>query len=161
MTEVVVPRLADDVAILPVVRVAADQPVLVLQLAVLSVHPAGAGVQALGLGDPVEEGLVGSGYNLSVLVFVISLDDQTECSRPLKVDIESDRRSRDLQIVGAQDGCDLLSEGAALLEVDLVLEMFEANSELGVALSPAVPTAPQVLTTRSVNIFSSGVVKFL
>ena len=60
MTEVVVPRLADDVAILPVVRVPADQPVVVLQLAVLSVHPVGPGVQALGLGDPVEQRLVGS-----------------------------------------------------------------------------------------------------
>ena len=60
MTEVVVPRLADDVAILPVVRVAAHQPVVVLQLVVLSVHPARPGVQALRLGDPVEQGLVGS-----------------------------------------------------------------------------------------------------
>ena len=60
MTEVVVPRLADDVAILPVVRVPADQPVVVLQLAVLSVHPVCPGVQALGLGDPVEQRLVGS-----------------------------------------------------------------------------------------------------
>ena len=60
MTEVVVPGLADDVAVLAVVRVAAHQPVLVLQLAVLSVHPAGPGVEALGLGDPVEQRLVGS-----------------------------------------------------------------------------------------------------
>ena len=60
MTEVVVPRLADDVAILPVVGAPADQSVLVLQLAVLSVHPARPGVQALGLRDPVEQRLVGS-----------------------------------------------------------------------------------------------------
>ena len=60
MTEVVVPRLADDVAILPVVGAPADQPVLILQLAVLPVHPAGSGVQALGLRDPVEQRLVGS-----------------------------------------------------------------------------------------------------
>ena len=60
MTEVVVPGLADDVAVLAVVGVAAHQPVLVLQLVVLSVHPAGPGVQALGLGDPVEQRLVGS-----------------------------------------------------------------------------------------------------
>ena len=73
MTEVVVPRLADDVAILPVVRVAADQPVLVLQLAVLSVHPAGAGVQALGLGDPVEEGLVGS-CNTKLLEKLVTIE---------------------------------------------------------------------------------------
>ena len=60
MTEVVVPRLADDVAILPVVGAPADQPVLILQLAVLAVHPARPGVQALGLRDPVEQRLVGS-----------------------------------------------------------------------------------------------------
>ena len=60
MAEVVVSRLADDVAVLAVVRVSADQSVLVLQLAVLSVHPVSPGVQALGLGDPVEERLIGA-----------------------------------------------------------------------------------------------------
>ena len=60
MAEVVVPRLADDVTVLAVVGAAADQSVLVLQLAVLSVDPVRPGVQALGLGDPVEQRLVGS-----------------------------------------------------------------------------------------------------
>ena len=60
MAEVVVPRLADDVAVLAVVGVATDQAVLVLQLAVLPMHPGGAGVEALGLGDPVEQRLVGA-----------------------------------------------------------------------------------------------------
>ena len=60
MAEVVVPRLADDVTVLPVVGVAAHQSVLILQLAVLPVHPGGPGVQALGLGDPVEQRLVGA-----------------------------------------------------------------------------------------------------
>ena len=60
MTEVVVPRLADDVAILPVVGAPAHQPVLILQLAVLPVHPVGPGVEALGLGDPVEQRLIGA-----------------------------------------------------------------------------------------------------
>ena len=60
MAEVVVPRLADDVAVLAVVGAAADQSVLVLQLAVLPVLPARPGVQALRLGDPVEQRLVGS-----------------------------------------------------------------------------------------------------
>ena len=60
MAEVVVPRLADDVAVLAVVGVATDQAVLVLQLAVLPMDPGGAGVEALGLGDPVEQRLVGS-----------------------------------------------------------------------------------------------------
>ena len=60
MAEVVVPRLADDVAVLAVVGVPADQSVLVLQLAVLAVHPVGPGVEALGFGDPVEQRLIGA-----------------------------------------------------------------------------------------------------
>ena len=55
MAEVVVTRLADDVAVLAVVRVAADQPVVVLQLGVVPVHPVRSRVQTLGPGDPMEQ----------------------------------------------------------------------------------------------------------
>ena len=55
MAEVVVSRLADDVAVAAVVAAAAHQPVLVLKLAVLAIHPVRARVQALGLGDAVQQ----------------------------------------------------------------------------------------------------------
>ena len=62
VTEVVVPWLAEDVAVGAVVLVRADQSEVVLQLvlAVVPVHPLLTAVQALRLDDPVEEGRVGS-----------------------------------------------------------------------------------------------------
>ena len=60
--EVVVPRLAQDVTVGAVVLVRADQPEVVLELVlpVLAVDPRLAGLEALGLYDPVEEGGVGA-----------------------------------------------------------------------------------------------------
>ena len=55
VAEVVVSRLADDVTVAAVIALAADQPVLVLQLLVVTVHPGVARVQALAPGDPVQE----------------------------------------------------------------------------------------------------------
>ena len=55
MTKVVMSRLADDVAVGPIVALAAHQPVLVLQLPVVAVDPVVARVEALAPGDPVEE----------------------------------------------------------------------------------------------------------
>ena len=62
VTEVVVARLAQDVAVRPVVLVRAHQAEVVLQLvlAVVPVHPLLPAVQALRLDDPVEQGGVGS-----------------------------------------------------------------------------------------------------
>ena len=124
MTEVVVPRLADDVAILPVVRVAADQPVLVLQLAVLSVHPAGAGVQALGLGDPVEEGLVGS-CNTKLLEKLVTIEV--------------------LQLLPRRELVDLAWPGLSLSRPTTSL----IHNTIGCLTTPATPALPLVNTTST------------
>ena len=64
VAEVVVSRLADDVTVAAVVAAAAHQAVLVLQLPVLAVHPVRARVQALGLGDAVQQlAAVGRAWN--------------------------------------------------------------------------------------------------
>ena len=55
VTKVVMSRLANDVAVRAVVALAADQSVLILQLPVVTIDPVVAGVQALALGDPVQE----------------------------------------------------------------------------------------------------------
>ena len=61
VTKVVMPWFADDVTITAVVRAATDKSVFILQLGIVSVHPLGARVQRLGLGDPVKElGRVGA-----------------------------------------------------------------------------------------------------
>ena len=129
MTEVVVPRLADDVAILPVVRVAADQPVLVLQLAVLSVHPAGAGVQALGLGDPVEEGLVGS-CNTKLLEKLVTIEV--------------------LQLLPRRELVDLAWTGLAWPGLSLSRPTTSLiHNTIGCLTTPATPALPLVNTTST------------
>ena len=55
MTKVIVSRLADDVAVGPVVALAAHQPVLVLELPVVAVDPVVAGVQALAVQASVKQ----------------------------------------------------------------------------------------------------------
>ena len=55
VAKVVVTWLADDVTVLAVVRVSADQPVVVLQLGVVPVHPVRPRVQTFGFGDPMEQ----------------------------------------------------------------------------------------------------------
>lgn len=87
VTKVVMSRLADDVAVGPVVALAAHQPVLVLELPIVAVDPVVAGVKTLAVQAPVEQ--LG-GVLADNVVFMISLDDEGEGSRPLEVDIELD-----------------------------------------------------------------------
>ena len=75
--------------------------------------------------------------------------------RPLKVDIEFDRWSRDLQIVGAEDRGDLLPEGTSLLEVDHVLVVLQTDPELGPALPHTLPTPGQSLAAVPVDVLST------
>ena len=58
VAEVVVPRLADDVAVPAVVVVGADQPVVVLQGGVRPRDPGPPAVQRPGLRDPVQQSVV-------------------------------------------------------------------------------------------------------
>ena len=62
VAEVVVPWLAEDVAVGAVVLLGTDQPEVILELvlSVLAIDPGLAGLQALGLYDPVEQGGVGA-----------------------------------------------------------------------------------------------------
>ena len=55
VTKVVMSRLADDVAVGPVVALAAHQSVLILQLPVVAVHPVVPRVQALTVQAPVKQ----------------------------------------------------------------------------------------------------------
>ena len=81
--------------------------------------------------------------------------------RPLKVDIEFDRWSADGQIVGAQNCGDFLPKCTTLVEIDLILVMFQTNSELGVTMTGAVTIAlSHPFTTIAIDIMSSDIVKF-
>ena len=75
--------------------------------------------------------------------------------RPLKVDIEFDWWSGDVQIIGPKHRRYFLSEGAALLQVYRVLVMLETDSELGPALPQTLPAARQVLAAVPVDVLSS------
>ena len=57
--------------------------------------------------------------------------------RPFEVDVELDGGSVDGEVVGAEDGGDLLAEGAALAQRHVLLVVLEAHPELGVAASRA------------------------
>ena len=156
MAKVVVPGLADDIAVPAVVGVAAHQPVLVLQFGVIAVHPLGARVQGLGLGDPVQQlGRVGANN----VVFMISFNDEAEGARPFEVDIKLDWRSADKELIGAQDRSDLLPEGAALAEIDRVLIVLQTHAELGLAETRTLAISLETFTAIVVEINGSGVVE--
>ena len=82
--------------------------------------------------------------------------------RPLEVDVEADGSAGDGEVVGAQHGGDLLAEGAALRQVDLVLEVLEAHAELGAALAGALSAARHPARAAvAVDVVRAGVVELL
>lgn len=69
----------------------------------------------------------------------------------------------DGEVVRAQHGGDLLPECAALVEVHLVLEVLEADSELGVAPTntSTAETILWLLTTVAINITGVEITELL
>ena len=66
----------------------------------------------------------------------------------------------DGQVVGAKNLCDLLSKGAGLVVIDLVLIMFQAHSELCVTLSTTKSIAFQSFTAVAINVTCTKILKF-
>ena len=81
--------------------------------------------------------------------------------RPLEVDIELDGGSRDGQVIRSQHWGDLLSEGAALVQINLVLIMLQTHTKLCPAHAPTLAIGLEALTTVSVDILRLVIVKFL
>jgi len=108
----------------------------------------------------VKERLIITGYKLSDVVLMVSFDDQTERSRPFEVDIKFNGRSVDCNVVGSQDGGDLLAEGTLLIVVNLVLEMLETHSEFCVASSSTISIAFESFTAISINVTGVIIIKF-
>lgn len=132
MAKLVISWLADDVTVGAIVLVGTDQSEVILQLAIRPILPSAPTLQPLRFGDPVQQSLVAPGQQFSKVFLMVSLDDQTEGSRPLEVNVELDGWPINGEVGGvAQDWGDLLSKGAVFAIVYHILEVLEADSELG------------------------------
>jgi hypothetical protein len=139
----------------------ADHSVFVLKFCVTflvnSLSPVFAGVQLLLSGHSADE-------SVAVVRFVVlmpSFNDQTEGSRPLKVDGElDDLLGHHCHAVVGQHGREPFAEGTLVLRVDGGLVMFQANPESGCTnCGTHSGRSLEPFATMSVGIFTHFVVE--
>jgi len=83
----------------------------------------------------MKQRLIITRYELSISALMVSFYDQTECARPFEVDIKFNGWSVDGGDV-VDDRGDFLTKCTVLVVVNLILKMFQTNSEFSIA-SPA------------------------
>jgi hypothetical protein len=85
----------------------------------------------------MEQRLIITRNELPKTVFVVGFNDETESSRPFKVDVKFNRRSANGNVVGPKNRSDFFSECTLLVVIHLVLKVFQANSKFCIASSTA------------------------